>query len=218
MAELGAGGGSGYPGALDTDATPEVDNVTDARADVPNDLADAIVKIETELGVDPAGASADLVTRLEAVDTLLGSVTAAEFSQLETLDAITVSTTQWGALGALVEWTDWTPTLTDAADLSGYNSARYFRLGDICFFVFSALDKNVTSAGAIEITLPFTVATTANSVPGYRLNDGTSGVSTVVLILNNNNRFVVWKTITSGTWAGTETGVEIFVSGFFEIA
>ncbi len=51
MAELGEGGGSGYPAAIDTDATPETDNVTDARADVPNDLADAIIKIETKLGI-----------------------------------------------------------------------------------------------------------------------------------------------------------------------
>jgi len=92
MAELGAGGGSGYPGVIDTDAALEVDGVNIARADVPNDLAEAIVKIETELGTDPAGVSVDLKTRL-------GNVLAAEFAQLETLGATNISAAQWGYLG-----------------------------------------------------------------------------------------------------------------------
>ena len=65
MAEIGAGGGSGYPGALDTNSTLEVDNSTLARADVPNDLAAAIVAIETELGTDPAGTKTDVKTFLQ---------------------------------------------------------------------------------------------------------------------------------------------------------
>jgi len=63
-AELGAGGGSGYPAALDTDATPESD-VTLARSNVPNDLADAIIKIQTELGTDPAGTAATVDNRID---------------------------------------------------------------------------------------------------------------------------------------------------------
>ena len=54
MSELGAGGGSGYPGAIDTDNTLESTS-TSARSDVPNDLAAAIIAIQTELGVNPAG-------------------------------------------------------------------------------------------------------------------------------------------------------------------
>ena len=64
MAELGAGGGSGYPGALDTDSTPESSS-TVARADVPNDLAAAVVAIQTELGTDPAGSLTDVKTNLQ---------------------------------------------------------------------------------------------------------------------------------------------------------
>jgi len=71
--ELGAGSGSGYPAAIDTDSTVESTSTT-ARADVPNDLADAIIAIETELGVDPAGSSTDVVTRLNANDTLTGAL------------------------------------------------------------------------------------------------------------------------------------------------
>lgn len=53
MAELGSGSGTSYPGALDTDSTTE-DTTKYARADVPNDLAAAIVAIETALGAPPA--------------------------------------------------------------------------------------------------------------------------------------------------------------------
>ena len=65
MAEIGAGSGSGYPGALDTNSTLEVDGSTLARADVPNDLAAAVVAIETELGTDPAGTKTDIKTFLQ---------------------------------------------------------------------------------------------------------------------------------------------------------
>ena len=65
MAEIGAGGGSGYPGALDTNSTLEVDGSTLARADVPNDIAAAIVAIQTELGTDPAGTKTDVKTFLQ---------------------------------------------------------------------------------------------------------------------------------------------------------
>jgi len=65
MAEIGAGSGSGYPGALDTNSTLEIDGSTLARADVPNDLAAAVVAIETELGTDPAGTKTDIKTFLQ---------------------------------------------------------------------------------------------------------------------------------------------------------
>ena len=69
MSELGSGSGSSYPGALDTNNTAEVDSPnagkTLARADVPNDLAAAVVAIEGELGVDPAGSAATVVARID---------------------------------------------------------------------------------------------------------------------------------------------------------
>lgn len=75
MGELGAGLGSDYPASIDTDSTKEANDgeasPTTARAEVPNDLADAIVNIETELGVDPAGAYATVVARLNALNTIV---------------------------------------------------------------------------------------------------------------------------------------------------
>lgn len=59
MAELGAGSGSGYPSAIDTNNKLEYDKESSektlARADVVNDLAAAVVAIETVLGTSPNG-------------------------------------------------------------------------------------------------------------------------------------------------------------------
>ena len=69
MAELGSGNGSDYPGTLDTDNILEVNTSvtgkTKARAEVPNDLAAAVVAIETELGTNPAGDLTDVKTFLQ---------------------------------------------------------------------------------------------------------------------------------------------------------
>ena len=69
MAEIGTGSGSNYPASLDTDTTQEVNTPnagrTKARAEVVNDLASAIVAIETELGTDPAGSLTDVKTYLQ---------------------------------------------------------------------------------------------------------------------------------------------------------
>lgn len=62
--ELGSGGGTSYPDALDTDTVQEEDSVSVVRYKVPNDLAAAIVAIETSLGTDPAGSLTDVKTRL----------------------------------------------------------------------------------------------------------------------------------------------------------
>ncbi|MFQ5715083.1 MAG: hypothetical protein ACE5GU_13730 [Candidatus Scalinduaceae bacterium] len=77
MGELGDGVGSSYPGALDTNTKKEVNTPnpgrTKARAEVPNDLADAIIKIETELGVNPAMGKTDMLTYLQTEHTNSGS-------------------------------------------------------------------------------------------------------------------------------------------------
>ena len=65
MAELGAGSGTSYPASLDVDNTVEVNASTTARADVPNDLAAAIIAVQTELGTDPAGSMTDVKTFLQ---------------------------------------------------------------------------------------------------------------------------------------------------------
>jgi len=53
MAELGSGSGSGYPAALDTDSAQESGSNSTSYKSV-NDLAAAVIAIQTELGTDPA--------------------------------------------------------------------------------------------------------------------------------------------------------------------
>jgi hypothetical protein len=69
-------GNSQFPSALDSLPTGHVDNVDEKiLASVINDMADAINKIEATLGINPhqgnvgTGVFADLVSRLNALDT-----------------------------------------------------------------------------------------------------------------------------------------------------
>lgn len=69
MSEIGSGNNSSYPGALDTNAIPEVNSPaagkTKARKEVVEDLTHAVIMIETELGIDPAGSLTDVKTFLQ---------------------------------------------------------------------------------------------------------------------------------------------------------
>src|SRR3990167_6492792 len=69
MGEIGSGNNSSYPGDLDTNSIPEVNSPavgkTKARKEPIEDLTDAVIKIETELGTDPAGSLTDVKTFLQ---------------------------------------------------------------------------------------------------------------------------------------------------------
>ena len=101
MAELGAGSGSGYPGALDTNATVEVDSPasgkTKARADVPNDLAASIIAVQTELGTDPAGSLTDVKTYLQTEHGADGTHTAASTTASGVVELATDAETKTGS-------------------------------------------------------------------------------------------------------------------------
>jgi hypothetical protein len=69
MGDLGSGNGTAYPVALDTDVSKEFNspdaNKTKARAEVINDLNAAVIAVQTELGIDPAGSLTDVKTFLQ---------------------------------------------------------------------------------------------------------------------------------------------------------
>ena len=97
MAELGAGSGSSYPTSLDTNSVVEVDSPatgkTKVRANVPNDLAAAIVAIQTELGTDPAGTKTDVKTFFQVDHQTSGK----HFHLItKSSDYTTVSSDNWG--------------------------------------------------------------------------------------------------------------------------
>lgn len=125
MSEIGSGSGSGYPAAIDTNNTPEVDSPdagkTKVRADVPNDLAAAIIAIQTELGLNPAGTLTDLVTWLQT-----------EHGTDGTHDNTTVATLAGGqtftgamTFGALVVWSKGAD-VASAASLTLGPDGNYF--------------------------------------------------------------------------------------------
>src|SRR3989304_2194470 len=69
MGEIGSGNNSSYPGELDTNSIPEVNSPavgkTKARKEPIEDLTDAMIKIETALGTDPAGSLTNVKTFLQ---------------------------------------------------------------------------------------------------------------------------------------------------------
>jgi len=90
--ELGAGDGTGYPAAIDTDTSVEVDYpdplATTARAAVPNDTNAAVIAMETELGISPSGAYDTVRARLDAGDGLyyLKTEIDTKFTELKFID------------------------------------------------------------------------------------------------------------------------------------
>lgn len=66
MSEIGSGGLTSFPGALDTNATAET-AADYVRLNWGRDVETALVAIEAELGVDPAGSYATVVARLDAM-------------------------------------------------------------------------------------------------------------------------------------------------------
>lgn len=163
----------------------------------------------------------EIVTDLNGFPDELKNLTATEIAELEAIGATTISAAQWGILGAAVEWTDWTPTLTGGADLSGFDVARYYRVGDLCFFTFIADNKNITTAGIIQITLPFTAANIASAkwAPSAQVKDGVNWIGLPYITISTNQNYMeVYKDVALTNWVGTETTVYIRMSGFFEIA
>lgn len=136
------------------------------------------------------------------------------------IGATPISAAQWGMLGAGVEWTAWVPTLTGGADLSGYDYARYFRIGNLCFFVFDARGRNVTTAGAnIQVTLPFTSANLGRFYPFALYYDGTNWTGLALSVISPNTNYVeIYSDENVGEWAGTEANIALEIHGFFEIA
>jgi len=68
LSEIGAGSGTGYPSALDSNNILEYDKEsaekTLVRSDVVNDIAAAIVAIQTALGTNPEGNAGDVSERI----------------------------------------------------------------------------------------------------------------------------------------------------------
>jgi hypothetical protein len=154
MSELGAGSGTSYPTGIDTDNTIEVNspstNKTKARAEVPNDLAAAIVAIETELGTSPSGTAADVKTFLQVQHNTTGTHKNITTDTLSASGQIT-STVAVGTAPLVVTSTTKVDNL-NADLLDGFHASQVPINGQII-----ALDSNghlnMTSSAASNIAL-----------------------------------------------------------------
>jgi hypothetical protein len=96
---------SSYPGGLDDftaiGAADEMDDSVGGRTHraMHNDANDAVEAIEAELGLDPAGASATVVARLDALDTTAAGA-ALKAANLSDLASAATSRTNLGLAGA----------------------------------------------------------------------------------------------------------------------
>lgn len=135
-----------------------------------------------------------------------------------TFSAIRYAPNPAAAIG-FPQWFNWTPTLnTGAADLSGYTLARFCKVGKTTHIMFNAGDKSLSgSSGLIEIGLPDTPKyySTIMLAKAYPI-DGTY----VFVECNavNTGKMTVAKGTFGTPWTGNETGVYIYVSGFYETA
>lgn len=135
MSELGAGSGSSYPTTLDTDATLEVNSPsaskTKARAEVANDLAAAIIAVQTELGTDPAGTVANVKTFLQTEHDADGTHAAITTSTISASGQIT-STLATGTAPLVVTSTTEVANLTPQQVGDGTNiiKTKIINIGD----------------------------------------------------------------------------------------
>jgi uncharacterized small protein (DUF1192 family) len=117
-------------------------------------------------------------------------------------------------------WLDWTPTLnTGDAVLSGYDLARYCKIGKLVFVLFSAGNKTISgSSGLINIGVP--VASKYQNINLVARVYPVGGTFAMVQCrtLTASQVMTVAKSMLAGQWTGDETGVYVQVEGFYEAA
>jgi hypothetical protein len=124
--------------------------------------------------------------------------------------------------GNLDSVSDWIPDLNLAgAVLSGYNRARYYRVGKLIYIDFEADNQSLSgSAGAIGISLPFAAKSTKNNFLDIDAYDtGTASYRKVMNVSNaGSTAFAIYKTANFVNWAASEIGVYICIKGCYEAA
>ena len=102
---------------------------------------------------------------------------------------------------------NWVPTLTSAADLSGYDLAAYKIIGSEAKIIFAANSKNITTSGLLTISAPLNGVSGRNFCFKGNVNNASAWVDTLSSF--SNGTFSFYKTIGATTWAGSENGVTI---------
>ena len=163
-------------------------------------------------------ADSDTVDGKHAADFLGVNAKAADSDKLDGLDS-----TDFVKNSELGVWNNWTPNLDPngtGAVLSGYTVARYSVSGRTVNFTFAVENKNMTTrSGQCLIGLPVTASASAVTARVYASIYPIGGIYIPARceIVAGVAYMVLHKDFTFSAWAGNETGVYIYISGFYEI-
>lgn len=230
MAELGSGNGTEYPGELDTYNTTVADSVDDIKAQHMNDVNQAVVAIQNELGKDPAGSAATVVARIDAEHNANGThaaVTATSVtSNLTDTDNIRID-------GNTISSTDTAGNINLTPDTTGDLVLDGLKWPQADGSARQALRTN--GSGQIEFYTPITVATpqattsgTAVDFPGipagvrrikvYLAGVSTDGTANIILQLGDSGGFETsgysgWNHVRTAEDAWDGDGIELHTAG-----
>ena len=213
MGELGAGAGTGYPAALDTRqsfsnvGSPDPDGATRMDQEVLNDVLKALVALETELGIDPAGSDTDVVTRLAAIDASIADKTVAPQGRLTLTTALPVLVANAADQTTIF----YTPYLGDLIPL--FNGTVWTNTTFAELSIVMAADADFTADSNFDLFV-FNDSGTIRLVTGAAWTNGTTRAEAIARqngILTNGveitGRFSATETVTvpvnRGTYVGT---------------
>jgi hypothetical protein len=170
------------------------------------------------LGISAKAADSDKVDGKHATDFLGKNAKAADSDKLDGLDS-----TDFVKNSELGVWNNWTPNLDPngtGAVLSGYTVARYSVSGRTVNFTFAVENKNMTTrSGQCLIGLPVTASASAVTARVYASIYPIGGIYIPARceIVAGVAYMVLHKDFTYSAWLGNETGLYIYISGFYEI-
>jgi len=188
---------SSYPGSLDNFSTSHVDDVDEIiHASTINDNADAINKIEAELGTNPKGSAADVKTRIANTETVAN---AAIPGSTVTTKGDLIAATGSAAITRLGVGSDTQVLTADSTQPTGMKWSAPAGGGDTLHTVSASGASqtiNFATADVWDITL---TANCTLTLSGF--TTGNPDYLTLVLRQDGTgSRTVTWPTI---TWIGT---------------
>ena len=149
-----------FPGSLDTStqqptiaSSDEMDDSGKEHDVVHTNHSGAIIALETKLGSTDSNPSSGAVlmgtgsgtSAWDTTPTFTGDVTIPDGDLILGSTAVTSTAAELNILDGSLDWTAWTPTLTNITLNSGTVNAHYARLGDVIFFEIEFLSASDTS-------------------------------------------------------------------------
>lgn len=160
-----------FPGSLDTStqqptiaSTDEMDDSGKEHDVVHTNHSGAIIALETKLGTGDSNATANAVlmgtgsgtSAWDTTPTFTGDVTIPDGDLILGSTAVTSTAAELNILDGSLDWTSWTPTLTNVTLGNGTVNAHYARLGDVIFYEIEFLCGSTTSfsSTSMQFSMP----------------------------------------------------------------